>query len=91
MKLMLLGSIATLCFLISIYFIRFWHTTRDRFFLFFAASFILEGVVRVLMGLITFSDEKEPLIYLIRLFSFLIIIYSIIDKNTMNRKTSKKR
>ena len=81
MNLMLIGAIAMACFTASLFFIRFWKMTGDRFFLFFATSFIIEGCGRVLLGAIAYSNEQEPLFYLTRLLAFLIILYAIIDKN----------
>lgn len=88
MNLMLLGAIAMTCFTASLFFLRFWQTTRDRFFLFFAVSFSLEGVSRVLLGMIDFSREQEPLFYLLRLVAFSIILFAIVDKN--RAKKSKR-
>lgn len=85
MSLMLLGAIAMACFTISMFFIRFWRKTDDRFFLFFAASFFIGGIERVLVGLIQHSDEQEALFYLMRLLAFSIILYGIIDKNRAHR------
>lgn len=81
MKLMLLGAIAMACFVASLFFMRFWKTTRDRFFLLFALSFFIEGVSRVMLGSIDYSSEQEPLFYLGRLFAFLLILFAILDKN----------
>lgn len=86
MNLMLLGAIAMTCFIASLFFLRFWKTTHDRFFLFFAISFGLEGCGRVMLGLTDYSNEQEPLFYLIRLFAFLIILWAIIDKNLAGKK-----
>jgi hypothetical protein len=86
MNLMLIGAIATTCFMSSVFFLRFWRRTKDRFFLFFAVSFFLEGANRILLGA-THNDEQEPFIYLIRLAAFLIILFAIIDKNRKNSKT----
>ena len=80
MKLMLLGATAMACFTIALLLARYWTTTRDRFFLFFSAAFVVEGLDRVVLGLTQTSDQS-PLIYLIRLFSFLLIVIAIIDKN----------
>ncbi len=85
MDLMLLGAIAMTCFIASLFFIRFWKMTRDRFFLFFAVSFAVEGCGRVLLGLASRSDEHEPLFYLVRLISFLIILWAIADKNWIRK------
>lgn len=80
MKLLLLGATAMACFTIALLLARSWKTTRDRFFLFFAAAFVVEGVDRIVLGLTQTSDQS-PLIYLIRLFSFLLIVIAIVDKN----------
>lgn len=81
-----LGAIALACYTVSLFFLRFWRTTRDRFFLFFALSFFIDGTGRMMLGVIDYSSEQEPLFYLIRLFAFLLILYAIIDKNWI-RKT----
>lgn len=86
MNLMLLGAIAITCFIASLFFVRFWRTTHDRFFLFFAISFAIEGCGRIMLGLSTYTNEQEPLFYLIRLFAFLIILWAIIDKNLAGKK-----
>ena len=81
LKLMLLGALAMASFTISLIFLRFWKTTRDRFFLFFAAAFFIEAVRRVLLGAISHSNEQEPLFYILQLVAFLVIVYAIVDKN----------
>jgi len=85
MNLMLLGAIAMACLTASLFFLRFWKTTRDRFFLFFALSFLLQGLSRILMGLGAYSSENESHIYLIRLAAFMIILIAIIDKNRVKK------
>ena len=81
MNLLLLGAIAMASFIASLFFIRFWVTTKDRFFLYFSFSFFIEGIGRILIGLNKYTTEQEPLIYLIRLISFIVIIIAILDKN----------
>ncbi len=81
MNQVLLGAIATTCFIIGLILVRSWRSTRDRFFLFFAASFIIEGASRIVLALHTGASEQSPSFYLIRLFVFALIIYAIIDKN----------
>jgi hypothetical protein len=84
MNLLLLGAIVMACLTITLFFLRFWWKTRDRFFLYFAASFFTEGVIRTILGLTSVSSETEPFFYIIRLFSFLLILVAIIDKNRAN-------
>lgn len=84
--LMLLGACALAGFIIGLFFLRFWQTTRDAFFLCFAAAFCGDGIERVLVGAIPHSDEQDPIFYLLRLLSFLIILYAILYKNRMMKK-----
>jgi len=81
MKLLLLGAIAMASLTIGLFFLRFWRDTGDRFFLFFAAAFGIEGVNRVAQGLSEAPEETEPIFFLVRLFSFLLIIAAVVDKN----------
>ena len=90
MNQLLLGAIAMASLTIGLFFLRFWKKTRDRFFLFFAVAFSLEGVNRVVLALNQSSSENEPVIYLIRLLSFVLILIAIIDKNRVNKSQSNK-
>lgn len=81
MNLMFLGAIAMANFTASLFFLRFWRHSRDRFFMFFALAFAIEALIRVMLGVIHYSSEQEPLFYLVRLFSYVLIIVAIIDKN----------
>lgn len=86
MNLMLLGAIAMASLTISLFFLRFWKVTRDRFFLFFATSFFIEGINRILLGLGNYTAETEPYSYFVRFLSFVIILIAIIDKNRKKNK-----
>ena len=46
----LLGGIAAGCFVVGLGFLRYWRSTRDRFFLFFMLSFWIEAANRVHMA-----------------------------------------
>jgi hypothetical protein len=81
MNLMLLGAIAMANFTASLFFFKFWRRSRDRFFMFFALAFAIEGLIRIMLGVIHYSSEQEPLFYLVRLFSYVLILVAIIDKN----------
>ena len=83
---LLLGAISMACFTIALFFLRFWKTTRDRFFLLLAASFLVEGFERIAIAGIPHSGEHEPFFYLIRLLGFVILLYGIIEKNGWLRK-----
>lgn len=82
LNLMLVGAIALACFTTSLFFLRFWKTTRDRFFLYFALSFFLQGISRLMMGMVDHTgDEARPLVYLIRLAAFALIFIAFVGKN----------
>ena len=76
----LLGAVILSSFIVSLFFLRFWKTTKDRFFLYFSFSFMLDGVSRLLLTGYN-TNEYEPYIYFIRLVAFLLILYAIYDKN----------
>jgi hypothetical protein len=84
---MLLGAIATASILAGLFFLRFWKSTRDRFFLFFALSFGIEGVNRLLLGLLGGLREDVPSYYLVRLLAYGLILLAILDKNRPGRKS----
>jgi hypothetical protein len=78
---LLLGAIAACSFIAALFFLRFWKTTKDKFFLFFALSFLIEGANRV--SLVAFFDlmEGSPIYYFIRFISYAFIIFAIMEKN----------
>ena len=90
MRLFFLGAIAMASLVAALFFLRFWRDTGDRFFLFFAAAFGVEVINRVALGLDTLSEETEPFLYMVRLFSFLLILAAIADKNRRKRLHSKE-
>ena len=78
----LLGAVAMASLVAAVFFFRFWRQTHDRFFLLFAAALFLEVVNRTTLAAVgSVTEEQEPLFYLVRLFSFLLILIAIIDKN----------
>lgn len=68
---------------ISVFFLRFWSTTRDRLFGCFAGAFLLLGFERIAMR--AFADEFRFYVYLIRLGAFLLILFAIWEKNRRGR------
>jgi hypothetical protein len=76
----LTGAISMACFVAALFFLRFWRSTRDRFFIFFAASFALEGVARAGSAFLQLGDSN-PLFYGIRVIAYGLIIVAIWQKN----------
>lgn len=78
---LLVGAIATCCLIIGLFFLRFWKTTGDRFFLFFAVSFLIECADRLLLYFFFDLREASPIYYVIRLVAYTFIILAIVEKN----------
>ena len=66
---------------VALFFLRFWATSRDRLFAMFAAAFGILAIQRVALAVTYSFVEDQSLLYLLRLFAFLIIIAAIVDKN----------
>jgi hypothetical protein len=86
MKDLILGAIAMASLVAGLFFFRFWKTTNDRFFLFFAIAFWIEAINRMILGLIE-SNEYLPVLYIIRFLAFSLILFAIIDKNRSRKNT----
>lgn len=83
---LLLGAIAFGSFTAGLFFVRYWLSTRDRFFLFFAVSFWLEAANRLDMALTHAWSENSPLRYSVRLVAYALILIAIWDKNRPGRR-----
>jgi hypothetical protein len=83
---MLLGGIAAASFVAGLFFLRYWLSTRDRFFLFFMLAFWIEAVNRVAMVLSHATHEDDsPAHYVVRLVAYGLILVAIWDKNRPGR------
>ena len=78
---MLLGAIAMGTLVCGLIFLRLWRESGDRFFLFFALSFLVQAVNRVALSLEPAPNEGSPLHYWIRLLAYVLIVVAIVDKN----------
>ena len=79
------GAIAMASLTIALFFLRFWKATHDRFFLFFALSFGLEAVSRILF-LVQPLSVDDPVVYMVRLVAYVLILIAIVDKNRQTRR-----
>jgi hypothetical protein len=86
----LLGAIAMATVTAGVFFLRFWHMTKDRFFLFFAASFLIDGINRFVLGLLNDPGDDSAVYYLIRVLSYGLIIFAIVDKNLPRKNKDKE-
>jgi len=81
MEQLLMGAIAAGSVLAGLFFFRFWHQTRDRFFLWFALSFWLEAGNRAALGLLVGAQEDGPVFYGLRVVAYGLILLAIWQKN----------
>lgn len=66
----------------AFFFIKFWRKTSDRFFALFGAAFVIFALERwVFLFAPTQQEENNTYLYLIRLLSFGLIIFAVVDKN----------
>ncbi len=65
----------------ALFFLRFWRSSRDRLFGFFAASFFLLFLQRVALALASDLVGNAAWYYVVRLLAFSLIIVAIADKN----------
>jgi hypothetical protein len=64
---------------VALYFLRFFRRTGDRLFAVFALAFLVFAVNRALLEIV---DESTAVwVYLLRLATFVAILYAIVDKN----------
>ncbi|HKQ44212.1 MAG TPA: DUF5985 family protein [Rhizomicrobium sp.] len=76
----LTGAVSMASFLVALFFLRFWVRTRDRFFLIFAIAFGIYAISQLVLGLSNVL-EFEPLYYLPRVLTFLLIVLAVVEKN----------
>ena len=65
----------------GLFFLRYWHRSRDELFLTFALAFALLGIGQAILALANIPTEERYSIYLIRLLAFVLILFAIFRKN----------
>lgn len=80
-----LGALTISCVIAAVFFLRYWATTRDRFFLWFTAAFLVFAVNWVLIGF-RVGGENTHVVFIVRLVGFLLIIAAIVGKNAATKK-----
>ena len=80
MNTVLMGAIAMGSAMAGLFFFKFWRRSGDRFFVYFALSFWLEAVNRIVLALVA-GDELAPVIYGLRVVAYGLILFAIIQKN----------
>lgn len=77
----LYGGLTVMCVAIGFFFLRFWHESRDRFYLWFMTAFWALGTSWGVHLADRASTDGAPHVYLFRLIGFLLIFAAIVDKN----------
>jgi hypothetical protein len=72
----------------GLFFLRFWHRTRDNLFLAFGAAFFLFAANQALVALSGYPREDQSVFYLLRLAGFALLVGAIIAKNIWGRTGS---
>ncbi len=80
----ILGAVAMASLVAALFFLRFWRTTGDRFFLLFSLAFAIDAATRFILSISDITAEYEPFFFGSRLVTFGLIIIAIIDKNRAN-------
>lgn len=76
----------------GIFFLKFWRTSRDKFFLYFALACELIAFERVLLFFVSgysempSASEPRTYAYVVRMIAFSLILIAIIDKNRSARR-----
>jgi hypothetical protein len=75
------GAVAFGFFVCGLFFLRFWHRTKDQLFLSFALAFGLLGVGQTILALANIPTEERGSLFVIRLAAFALILFAILRKN----------
>lgn len=79
------GALVAMSVLAAVFFLRYWRTSHDRFFLWFAGAFGTFGISWALLAYGSDTSEHTPLIYAVRMLGFVQILAAILLKNRDQR------
>ncbi len=82
----LTGVLAVSSVSIGVFFLRYWKESKDTLFLAFSVAFVVEGLKRTSVLLLQNPNEGSPRVYLLRCFSFLVILFGIVKANISKRE-----
>ena len=79
---LLTGAIVLASALVALHFLRFWKSTHDGFFLYFAVSFFIQAAQWLHSGVYQGPSDYSPVYYLARLLAYGLIAFAIQRRNT---------
>lgn len=69
----------------AFFFLRYWHVSRERLFLFLSFAFVSLSASWIALAMIRPAYEHRQIVYLLRLLAFAVIMIGIADKNRRSR------
>jgi hypothetical protein len=85
MRQFLWGALCMASVTVALFFLRYWKTSGDRLFGYFAIAFVALALNWMGLALIDPGIESRHILYLLRLTAFVLIIVGIVDKNRRTR------
>ncbi|HEX4422178.1 MAG TPA: DUF5985 family protein [Kofleriaceae bacterium] len=79
------GALVVMSVLAGLFFLRYWRSTSDRFFIWFAGAFFTFSISWALLAYDRAASEHTSYIYAIRLLGFFQILIAIVLKNRRPR------
>jgi len=86
MKFFVWGVLAMGCLVPALFFLRYWRSSRDRLFAFFAIAFGLMALEWLLAALGGTDEADHFQVLLLRILAFVAIIIGVLDKNRRQRR-----
>jgi hypothetical protein len=75
------GATTLGCWVIALFFLKYWSRTRDRLFLSFSAAFLILSFNWLGLVVTSPSQESRHWIFVVRIIAFALILLGILDKN----------
>jgi hypothetical protein len=75
------GATAMGSAIVSLIFLRYWRTSYDRLFLFFALGFAILALDYLVLAVVPVATEWRVYVFGVRLIAFGLILYGIYEKN----------
>ncbi|MCC7010298.1 MAG: hypothetical protein IT184_15935 [Acidobacteria bacterium] len=75
------GAVAMSCIVAALLFFRFWRTTVDRLFLWFALAFVFLAASYTAQGTMPLATDWRVYVFGVRLAGFCLMLFGIYEKN----------
>lgn len=79
------GGLTMACLVAGLFFLRFWRSSGERLFMFFALAFWMLALHWGVLGIVHPPSETRHYAYMLRLAGFLLIVLGIVDHNRRRR------